>query len=62
MQNLVLPLIGLTALAFVLAVVVVLFSGPIMDVSAEGFSRACTNLALLAVAVSLASKGGAGQS
>lgn len=40
-------LLGLAALAFVLAVVVVLFTGPILNVEAEGFSRACTNIALL---------------
>jgi len=40
-------LLALAALAFVLAVVVVLFTGPILNVTAEAFSRACTNIALL---------------
>ena len=43
---------GLAALAFVLAVVAS-FSGPIMETGAEAFSRACTNLALLAIALNL---------
>ncbi len=41
---------GLAALAFVLAVVAS-FAGPILDTTPEGFSRACTNLALLAIAL-----------
>lgn len=45
-------LTGLAALAFVLAVVAH-FAGPIMAVSAEGFSRAASNLALLAIALVL---------
>lgn len=40
-------LLVLSAVAFVLAVVVVLFTGKILGVSAEAYSRACTNLALL---------------
>ncbi len=40
-------LFGLAVLAFLLAVVVVLFTGKILNISAEGFSRACTNIALL---------------
>jgi hypothetical protein len=41
---------GLAALAFVLAVVTS-FAGPIIDVGPEGFSHACTNLALLGIAL-----------
>jgi hypothetical protein len=41
---------GLAAFAFVLAVVAS-FVGPILDTSPEGFSRPCTNLALLAIAL-----------
>ena len=37
----------LAALAFVLAVVIVLFTGKILGVSAEAYSRASTNIALL---------------
>ena len=55
MENL--PKIFLTsaALAFVLAVIAV-FTGPIAGIPAESFSRACTNLALLAIGVTLAWK------
>ena len=40
----------LAVLAFLLAIVAN-FVGPIAGTSAEGFSRACTNLALLAIAI-----------
>jgi hypothetical protein len=49
MDNLVKLLTGLAALAFFLAVVAN-FTGPILNTVSEGFSRACTNLALLAIA------------
>jgi hypothetical protein len=44
---------GLTALAILafLLAVVSNFSGPILATPAEGFSRACSNLALLAIAL-----------
>ena len=45
-------LTGLAALAFVLAIVTN-FVGPSRGVSAEGFSRAASNLALLAIALVL---------
>jgi hypothetical protein len=50
-RNLTLVLIALSALGFVLAVVGTLFGQPIMGVAPEGFSRACTNLALIAIAL-----------
>jgi hypothetical protein len=49
MSTLAKVLTGLAALAFVLAVVAN-FAGAFMQVGAEGFSRASTNLALLALA------------
>jgi multisubunit Na+/H+ antiporter MnhC subunit len=53
MGNLVKALIGLSALAFAVAVVTV-FSGPLMGtVPPESYSRASTNLALLAIALVL---------
>jgi hypothetical protein len=52
MSNLLKALIGLSALAFVLAVVTS-FSGPILHTGAEAYSRASTNLALLAIALVL---------
>ena len=62
MSNLVKALIGLAALAFVLAVLTH-FAGPIMKTEAEAYSRACTNLALLAIALVLTfgGRGGAGR-
>lgn len=52
MRTLVKVLVGLAALAFVLAVVTA-FTGRFMPVHPEGFSRACSNLALLAIALVL---------
>ena len=52
MNTLARALTALAALAFVLAVVAS-FSGPIMETGAEAFSRACTNLALLAIALNM---------
>jgi len=52
MGNLVKALIGLAALAFVLAVATH-FAGPIVHTQAEAYSRASSNLALLAIAVVL---------
>ena len=53
MQNVINISIGLAALAFILAVITAL-TGPIaMDIQAESFSRACNNLALIAIAISV---------
>ncbi len=50
-------LIGLSALAFLLAVMGILVgSGSIMGVDAEGLSRACTNLALIGIGLSICFK------
>jgi hypothetical protein len=53
MRTLAKVLVGLAALAFVLAVVTA-FTGRLMHVHPEGFSRACSNLALLAIALLVA--------
>ncbi len=45
-------LIGLAALAFGLAVITS-FTGPILNTGAEAYSRASTNLGLLAIALLL---------
>jgi hypothetical protein len=58
MSNLAKALIGLSALAFVLAVVTH-FVGPVAGTEAEAYSRASTNLALLAVALVLTFGGAA---
>lgn len=52
MSTLVKALIGLAALAFVLAVLTH-FAGPVMRTQPEAYSRASTNLALLAIALVL---------
>jgi hypothetical protein len=52
MRTLAKVLVGLAALAFVLAVVTA-FTGRLPHVHPEGFSRACSNLALLAIALVL---------
>ena len=52
MSNLVKALIALSALAFVLAIVTH-FTGPIVGTHAEAYSRASSNLALLAIALQL---------
>ena len=63
MQNLIKGLIGLAAVAFVLAVVGSLgLLDPILGVSPEAFSRASNNLALLAIAASVCLKGEASTS
>lgn len=57
MRNVILALILLAALGFVLAVVLALSGrGDLMGVSVEGYSRACSNLALLAIALLLVSE------
>ena len=54
MQNVINALIGLAALGFLLAVATVLSGGPVvMGIHAESFSRACINLALIAIALSV---------
>ncbi|HXI02144.1 MAG TPA: hypothetical protein VNI57_03110 [Candidatus Saccharimonadales bacterium] len=44
-------LVGLAALAFILAVIDSVFTGPILTIPAESFSRAANNLALMAIAL-----------
>jgi len=53
MAKLNMVLIGLSAIAFLMAVIGVLVTGPIMGITPEGFSRACTNLVLMGIAVSV---------
>ncbi len=49
-------LIGLASLAFLLAVFTALL-WPMFNIPAESFSRACSNLALIAIALLLCVKG-----
>lgn len=53
MAKLTMVLIGLSAVAFLLAVISVLVTGSMMGITPEGFSRACTNLALMGIALSV---------
>jgi len=55
MRNIIIVLICLSVLSFVLAVIAALpsYNGPVV---AEAFSRACTNLALIAIALSVRAK------
>lgn len=55
-------LVGLSAVAFLLAVTNSAVTGPIMEIPAESFSRAANNLALLAIAVHLAFRAQASRS
>jgi hypothetical protein len=50
-------LIGLAGLAFLMALIVAQI-GPIGYVPAESFSRACSNLALLGIGLSICTRGG----
>ena len=52
MRNLAILFFCLSVLGFVLAVISA-FTGTIGGVTAEGFSQACSNLALLAIAVAV---------
>lgn len=56
MQALVRGLTGLAALAFVLAVIGSVLHTEIAGTPPEALSRACTNLALLAIAVAVAER------
>ena len=56
MRGLGIALICLSALGFVLAVIAVIIGGPIFGVPAEGFSRACSNLALITIALCVCCK------
>ncbi len=53
MNNIMIGLIILSALAYVLAVIGVLFSFNILGVTPEAFSRTCSNLALIAIALGI---------
>ncbi|MFC2123508.1 hypothetical protein ACFLU5_01755 [Bacteroidota bacterium] len=56
MKNIIWILIGLAALGFALSVIASIFNVSILGVQPEGFSRACNNLAVLAIALHLVLK------
>ena len=58
MENVLKILVGLAAVAFLMAVIGSAFtSGPILGTRPEAFSRASSNLALIVIALALLSKG-----
>ena len=58
MSNAMKGLIGPSGLAFLLAVIATFLAGSIMGITAEAFSRACSNLALIAIALTVSSTPG----
>jgi len=60
MENLAKGLVALAVLSFIGAVLAGSMGGSIMDFPAESFSRACSNLALIAIALMLMGKGQSG--
>ena len=58
MRNVILVIIGLAALGFLLAAISTLSGTTILRVAPLGFSRGCTNLSLIAIALCLWFKGG----
>ena len=58
MQNIINVAVGLAVVAFLLAVITVLLPNQfVMGLQAESFSRASTNLALIAIALSVCCPG-----
>ena len=53
MRNVAMVLIGLSALAFLLAIVGSLVGVRIVGITPEGLSRSCSNLALIAIALAV---------
>ena len=56
MLNIIKGLIGLSILAFVIAVLRSVFNFDLLGVDPEGYSRACNNIALIAIALALVFK------
>lgn len=56
MRSLIWVLIALSALGLLLAVINVVFHVHVLGVTAEGYSRACSNLALVSIALHLVTK------
>ena len=54
MSNLIKTLIGLSVIAFIIAVLGSVFNFDLLGVDPEGYSRACNNIALIAIALALA--------
>lgn len=57
MKIIVRVLIAISALSFVLAVVSHLLGGILFEINAQTYSKACSNLALIAIALALSFRG-----
>ena len=55
-------LVGLAGVAFIIAVIAGLMGGGLLGYPAESFSRACDNLALIAIAMMMMGMNGKGSS
>ena len=55
-------LVGLAGVAFIIGVIAGIMGGGLMGYPAESFSRACDNLALLAIAMMMMGMNGKGSS
>jgi hypothetical protein len=53
MSNLIKTLIGLSVIAFIIAVLGSVFNFDLLGVDPEGYSRACNNIALISIALAL---------
>ncbi len=62
MEGMAKVLVGGAALGFLLAVVAGVMGGAIAGFPAESFSRTCTNLALVSIALQMMAKAGSGTS
>ena len=60
MESISKALVGLAVLTFIVGVIAGLMGGGLMIFPAESFSRACDNLALIAIAMLLMCKNGQG--
>jgi hypothetical protein len=58
MRTISIILICLSVLGFLLAAISAFLGRPIGGVTAEGFSQGCTNIALIAIALTVCLKGG----
>ena len=57
MANILKALIGLSCVAFIIAVLGAVFNFDFLGVDPEGYSRACNNLALIAIGLAVCFKG-----
>ena len=56
MSNIIKTLIALSIIAFIIAVFGSIFNFDLLGVDPEGYSRACTNIVLIAIALAISFK------